>query len=96
MGHVRVIRPLLRNCIQIFGPLSKCFFGITDKLRTERLDLYPEMGKGPVGRWGGNFGNFYGGGSKHFYNGGMVGGVKKFFGLFFLVTKFWQIFLQFL
>ena len=43
-----------------------------------RVQFMPEMGKGPVGRWGRNFGHFYGGGSKPFYGGGMVGG-KKFF-----------------
>ena len=36
------------------------------------------MGKGPVGRWGGNFGNFYGGGQSHF----MVGGNKSFLSFF--------------
>ena len=54
--------------------------------------LLPEMGKGPVG---GNFGNFNDGGSKPFFRWGMVRG-KKISIIFFLFTKFWQNFLQFL
>ena len=34
----------------------------------------PEMGKGPVGRWGGQ---------SHFYGGGIVRGKKKIFIIFF-------------
>ena len=42
-------------------------------LRYSKLGFiyHPEMGKGPVGRWGGNFGNCYVGGVKAIF---MVGG----------------------
>ena len=51
----------------------------------------PEMGKGPVGRWGGSFGNFYGGG------GWGWGVVKKisiiFFPFYKILANFSAIFI---
>ena len=57
----------------------------------------PEMGKGLVGRWGGNLGIFNGGGQSHFTVGGWWG-VKNFFGggsFFSFLQNFGEFFCDF-